>query len=93
MRRESLPSSAPVRIPPWLPNLRLGKPRRCFEPALGRMALVIGLVAHAVAPLSVLGSVAVTLWAWIVSFAVFPCAVTVWSLAVFGPLAVSLRSL
>ena len=52
--RGSLPSSAPVRIPPWLPDLRLGKPGRCFEPALGRMALVIGLVAHAVTQLSVL---------------------------------------
>ena len=51
---ESL-SSAPVRIPPWLPDLRLGKPGRCFEPVFGRMLLVIGLVAHAVAPLSVLG--------------------------------------
>ena len=30
---------------------------------------MIGLVAHA------LGQVVVTLWAWIVSFAVFPCAV------------------
>ena len=92
VRRESLPSSAPVRIPPWLPDLRLGKPGRCFEPALGRMALVIGLVAHAVAPLSVLSSAVVMLWAWIVSFAVFPCAVAVRSLVVFGPLAVSLRS-
>ena len=55
MRRGSLPSSAPVGIHPWLLNLRLGKPGRCFEPALGRMALVIGLVAHAVAPLSMLG--------------------------------------
>ena len=55
VRRGSLPSSAPVRIPPWLPDLWLGKLGRCFEPALGRMALVIGLVAHAVAPLSVLG--------------------------------------
>ena len=36
-----------VRIPPWLPDLRLGKPGRCFEPLLG-MALVIGLVAPAV---------------------------------------------
>ena len=35
VRRESLPSSAPVRIPPWLPDLRLGKPGKCFEPALG----------------------------------------------------------
>ena len=46
-----------------------------FEPALGRMALVCGLVAHAVAPLSVLGSAVETLWAWIVSFAVLPCAI------------------
>ena len=51
----SLPSAAPVRVPPWLPDLRLGKPGGCFEPALGRMALVIGLVTHAVALLSVLG--------------------------------------
>ena len=55
MRRESLRSSAPVRVPPWLPDLWLGTPGRCFEPALGRMALVTGLVAHAVAPLSVHG--------------------------------------
>ena len=55
VRRGSLPSSAPVRIPPWLPDLQLGKPGRCCEPTLGRIALVIGLVAHAVAPLSVLG--------------------------------------
>ena len=47
MRRGSLPSFAPVRIPLWLPDLWLGKPGRCFEPTLGRMALVIGLVAHA----------------------------------------------
>ena len=53
MRRESLRSSAPVRVPPWLPDLRLGKPGGCFGPALGRMALVTGLVAHAVAPLSI----------------------------------------
>ena len=59
---ESL-SSAPVRILPWLPDLRLGKSGRCFESALGRMALVIGLVAHAVAPLSVLGWAVVTVWA------------------------------
>ena len=51
----SLPSSNPVRIPPWLPDLRLGKSGMCFEPARGRMALVIGLVAHTVAPLSMLG--------------------------------------
>ena len=30
-----------------------------LEPALGRMALVCGLVAHAVAPLAVLGSAVV----------------------------------
>ena len=72
MRRESLPSFAPVRIPPWLPDLRLGKSGGCLGPALGRMALVIGRVAQAVAPLSVLGWAVVTLWAWIVSCAVFP---------------------
>ena len=48
MRRVSLPSAAPVRVLP-------GKLEGCFELALGRMALVIGLLAHAVAPLSVLG--------------------------------------
>ena len=53
MRRESLRSSAPVRVPPWLPNLRVGKPGGYFGPALSQMALVTGLVAHAVAPLSV----------------------------------------
>ena len=56
MRRESLRSPAPVRVPPRLPNLRLGKPGRSAEPALGRMALVTGLVAHSVSPLSVHGS-------------------------------------
>ena len=72
VRWESLLNSAPVRVPPWLPDLRLGKPGRYFEPALGRMALVIGLFAHTVALLSVLGEVVVTLWAWIVLFALFP---------------------
>ena len=43
----------------------------------------------AVAPLAVLGSAVETLWAWIVSLAVFPCAVAVRSLAVYRPLAVS----
>ena len=52
---------------------------------------MIGLVVHSVASLSVLGLAVVTLWAWIVSFTVFPCAVAVRSLAVFGLLAVSLR--
>ena len=64
------------------------------------MALMCGLVAHAVAPLAVVGM----LWAWIVSFAVFPRAivgglwtasgfiafalvVSVWPVAVFWPLA------
>ena len=56
------------------------------------MALVCGLVAHAVAPLAVLGSAVGTLWTWIVSVAVFPCAVAVRSLAVYGPLTVSQRS-
>ena len=75
VRRESLLSSAPVRVPPWLPDLRLGKPGRCFEPALGRMGLVIGLVAHSVASLSVLSLAVMTLWACFDSFAVFPCVV------------------
>ena len=57
------------------------------------MALVFCLVAHAVASLAVLGSAVGMLWAWIVSFAVFLCAVTVRSFAVYGPLAVSQRSL
>ena len=50
---ESLRRPAPVRVPPRLPDLRLGEPGRSFEPVFGRMALVTGLVAHAVAPLSV----------------------------------------
>ena len=57
------------------------------------MALVCGLVAHAVAPLAVLGSAVGTLWAWTVSLVFFPCAVAVRSLAVYGPLAFSQRSL
>ena len=56
------------------------------------MALVCGLVAHAVAPLAVLGSAIGTLWTWIVSVAVFPCAVAVRSLVVYGPLTASQRS-
>ena len=59
-----------------------------LEPTVGQMALVCDLVAHAVAPLAVLGSAVETLWAWVVSLAVFPCAVAVRSLAVYGPLAV-----
>ena len=55
MRWESLRSSAPVRVPPWLPDLRFGKPGGCFGPALGRMALMTGLVAHAVVLLSIHG--------------------------------------
>ena len=55
MRWESLWRLAPVRVPPGLPDLWLGNPVRSFEPALGRMALVTGLVAHAVAPLSIHG--------------------------------------
>ena len=46
-----------------------------FEPAFSRMALVCGLVAHAVARLSLLGSAVEMLWAWIVSFDVLPCAI------------------
>ena len=53
MRQESLRRPASVRVPPGLPNLRLGKPGRSVEPLLGWMALVTGLVAHAVSPLSV----------------------------------------
>ena len=64
---------------------------RVLEPALGRMAVVCGLVAHAVAPLAVLGLAVETLGTWIVSLAVFPCAVAVRSLAICGPLAVSQR--
>ena len=56
MRRESLRRPASIRAPPRLPDLWLGKPGRSFEPALGRMALVTGLVAHAVAPLPIHGS-------------------------------------
>ena len=52
MRQESLRWPTPVRVPPRLPNLRLGKPGRSIEPALGQMALVTGLVAYAVSPLS-----------------------------------------
>ena len=55
MRQESLRRPAPIRVPHRLPDLRFGKPGRCFEPALGRMALVTGLVAQAVALLSVHG--------------------------------------
>ena len=55
MRRESLRMPAPIRVPPRLPDLWLGKPGRSFEPALGRMAFVTGVDAHAVAPLSVHG--------------------------------------
>ena len=73
----------------WPPDLRLGRPGGYFESALGRLALVCGLVA----PLAVLGSAVETLWAWIVSLAVFPCAVAVRSLAVYGPLAISQRLL
>ena len=71
----SLPSAAPVRVLPGLPIFFLGNPEGTFEPALGRMALVCRLVAHAVALLAVLGSAVGTLWSWIVSFAVFPCAI------------------
>ena len=60
-----------------------------FEPALGRMALVCGLVAHAFHAQPAVE----TLCAWIVSFAVLPCAVAVRSLAVYGLLAVSWHSL
>ena len=54
-----------------------------FEPSLGRLAFVCGLVAHAFRSRSAVEM----LCAWIVSFAGWLCAVAVRSLAVFGPLA------
>ena len=53
--RVSLPSAAPVRVLPGLPIFGLGSREGALSLLFGRMALVIGLVAHAVAPLSVLG--------------------------------------
>ena len=50
MSRESLRRSAPVRDPPVLSGLRLEKHGRIVEPALGRVALVTGLVALAPLP-------------------------------------------
>ena len=55
----SLLSAAPVRVLPGLPIFFLGSQEGTFEPALGRMALVCGLVAHAVALLAVPGSAVV----------------------------------
>ena len=52
--RVSFLSTAPVRVLPGLPILGW-EAGRVFEPALGRLAFVCSLVAHAVAPLSVLG--------------------------------------
>ena len=63
-----------VRIPPWLPDLRLGKPGRCFEPALGDGSCDRSCCSHCRSAFRARLAV-VTLWAWIVSFAVFPCAV------------------
>ena len=60
-----------------------------FEPALGRMALMCGLVAHAVALLSVLGQRSRCCGRG--SSCLLFCLVR--SLAVYGPLAVSWRSL
>ena len=85
MRRESLRRPAPVRDPPRVPDLRLGKPRRSVEPVL---VLLLTLSLHF--PFTVKRSM--TLWAWIVSM-LFSLE---WSQYVrwrFGPLAVSLRSL
>ena len=48
VRRVSLPSAAPVRVLPGLPIFGLGSRKGALSP------LLIGLVAHAVAPLSVL---------------------------------------
>ena len=72
-----------------------------LPPHLCTLGEVVGRVGlPSVAPvrvlpglLAVLGSDVGTLWAWIVSFAVFPCTVAVRLLAVFRPLAVSQRSL
>ena len=88
--RVGLPGAAPVRVLPGLPIFSLGSPGGggggYFESAVGWMALVCDLVVHTVAPLAVLGS-------WVVSFAVFPCVGVVRSLAVYGSLTVSQRSL
>ena len=48
-------STAPVSFPPWPPDLWLESQGKLFEPALGRVAFVGGLVARSVAPLAVLG--------------------------------------
>ena len=76
----SLPSTAPVRVLPGLPMLGLG---RVFEPALGRLALVQSCCSRCRSAFHA-RSVVETLWAWIVSFTVLPCAVVVRSLAVYG---------
>ena len=75
----SLSSTAPVRVLPGLPILGLGsRVRSCCSRCRSAFRA---------------RSAVETLWAWIVSFAVLPCAVVVRSLAVYGPLAVSWRSL
>ena len=53
--RESLQRSAPVRDPPVFPDLRIEEQGRIVEPALGRAALVAGLVDLALTLLPALG--------------------------------------
>ena len=52
VRRVRFSSAAPVRFPPWPPDLQL---ERLLEPAFGRVAFVCGLVARSVSPLAMLG--------------------------------------
>ena len=88
VRRESLQSSAPL-------DSSLASRSSVWEAGKVLWARSWGWLPWSVLllTLSVLGWAVVTLWAWIVSFAVFPCAVAVRLLEVFGPLVVSLRSL
>ena len=53
MSRESLRRPAPVLVPPVLPDLRLEKHGRIVEPVRGRVVLVAGFVARALAPLPI----------------------------------------
>ena len=68
MSRESLRRPAPVRDPPVLPGLRLEKHGRIVEPALGRVALVTGLVLV----LSLHFPRSRKSWACLISTATFP---------------------
>ena len=90
--RVSLPSTAPVRVLPGLPILGLGSREGVWARSWSIGSRVrsccsrCGFSFHA-------RSAVETLWVWILSFAVLPCVVAVRSLAVYGPLAVSWRSL